>query len=350
VELQRYGFLFLLCASCLFLSCAKPAEQQNASNVQTPYDWKKGQGSEDDGYDDCSPANFKPPTGIVGGEDVARNNWLAKGIVFVMQTYKAEDGNDRTSICTASLIDTNMVLTAAHCVDKYVEGETELGVYFTPFPQCEKEKGRLQKRKRKVTEVRIHPLWSPDVTKTTDRGDLALLRISGRAPANYKPLKLTNEFVPVVEQTPVLVAGYGMVNPNYFGDFGGVISLRVTQAPGISQTEKETLLGLTQSQAALSDELHEFDNSAGNEMLYIDQSKGRGICGGDSGGPSIMKNSKGQDVVTGVASFVMNPEDPNLLCGYVAAHTSVFFHKDWIAQTFRELRNSDSALYNPFSQ
>jgi secreted trypsin-like serine protease len=83
-------------------------------------------------------------------------------------------------------------------------------------------------------------------------------------------------------------------------------------------------------------------------MLYIDQSQGRGICGGDSGGPSIMKNLSGEDVITGIASFVMNPDDPFKLCGYVAAHTSVYFHRDWLQKTFDELKTNETILQTPF--
>lgn len=348
MELQRYGFLSLLCLSFLFMACAKPADSKPAATSVAPYDWNSDEGAADDTSNDCQSTNNRP-AGIVGGQDVHTNNWLAEGIVFLMQTFKDTEGVEHTSICTASLIDTNIVLTAAHCVDKYKDEGTKINVYFTPQPQCEKSHGRLQKKKRSVVEVRIHPNWTPDETKTTDRGDLAMIRIGGRAPASYKPLKLATEFLPLSESIPVLVAGYGMVNPDYFGDFGGEISLRVTQAPGISASEKEALVSLAGSDYSAFPILpNEFDNAPTNEMLYIDQSHGRGICGGDSGGPSLMKTPTGQDVVTGVASFVMNPSDPTMLCGYVAAHTSVFFHKDWITQTFQQLRNQDSTLLTPF--
>jgi secreted trypsin-like serine protease len=347
VVLQRYGILFVLCSSFLFFGCDKPSSK-NADLTQQPYDWNQGQGGESPVSECQSNRTSNRPVGIVGGEDVGATTWLAKGIVFLMQSYRDADGRELNSICTASLIDSNIVLTAAHCVDKIRTGDATLSVYFTSQPECESHNGSLQKRRHYVSAVRIHPNWDPEASRVSNRGDIALVRISGKAPSVYKPLKLAGSFVPVTESSPILIAGYGMVNPNYYGDFGGPIALRVAQAPGINSAEREILSSLSQTSFPEADSSHEFNNSATNEMLYIDQTKGKGICGGDSGGPSMMKNANGTDVVTGVASFVMNPEDPNLLCGYVAAHTSVFFHKDWIAQTFLALRNADSTVVSPF--
>lgn len=346
---QRYGFLFLLILSSLWISgCAKEADRQPAATFT--YDWNRDQGIDEEDIAECTDSSQRGPpelpAGIVGGEQVQNSNWLGRGIVFLMQNYQSEEGKDRSSICTATLIDTNVILTAAHCVDRSTGDQMKnLSVYFTSKPECENNRGRLHKLKRRVVSVKVHPYWNPDDTKLTDRGDIALVKFSGRAPKGYKPLKLANEFIPVNEVSPVLVAGYGMVNPNYYGDFGGDIELRVTSVQGISAEKRESLWRINQSNFAANDsERHLFSNQYGNEMLYIDQSQGRGICGGDSGGPSLMKNSRGEDVITGVASFVMNPEDPYLLCGYVGAHTSVLFHKNWLNETFSQLRSKDSQL------
>ncbi len=350
MDFQRFGILSVIITSLLLtLGCAKEAESPPVAKQF--YDWN--QNPEDHGGAECvlseSESDESRPIGIVGGEDVPKNNWLGKGIAFLMQNYRSEDGRNRNSICTASLIDKNILLTAAHCVDKFVEGtESSLSVYFTNKPECENSKGQLGRVKRQVSAVRIHPYWNPNEARMQNRGDLALIRLKDKAPDYYKPLQLASQFVPLSEITPILVAGYGMVNPNYYGEFGGDISLRVTQVQGISPEKKMSLLSLTQAHDAADEEYREFDNTAANEMLYVDQSQGKGICGGDSGGPSLMKTPAGQDVITGVASFVMNPEDPYLLCGYVAAHTSVIYYKDWISTTFEELRNADTQARSPF--
>ncbi len=281
-----------------------------------------------------------PSTGIVGGQAVDSKAWIAKGTVFVVQEYQV-DRDTRTSICTGSLIDKNMVLTAAHCVDRSKGNVARLSVYFTHQPECDSHLGRLSQKKKAVAELKIHPYWSSNSNTVTNRGDLAMLRIYGKAPNTYQPLKLAKEFLPLAEGAKVMIAGYGMTNPDYYGDFGGTVTLRTSEASPISAAEKAYLVQLT-------DDADEFNNESSNEMLYIDQSRGHGICGGDSGGPSLLKNAAGEPIVTGVASFVMNPRNSNRLCAYVAAHTSTFFHKLWIENTFKEMRTAESTYETPF--
>jgi len=279
-------------------------------------------------------------SGIVGGEAVDNNSWIAKGVVFVVQEYQV-DRDTRTSICTGSLIDRNLVLTAAHCVDKSRANTAQLSIYFTTQPECDSQHGRLHQSKKSVAEVRVHPYWSSSNNTATNRGDLAMIRIYGKAPNTYEPVKLTKDFIPLPETQKVTIAGYGMTNPDYYGDFGGSISLRFTDAFPITAVEKTYLQQLT-------DDVNEFNNQPSNEMLYIDQSRGRGVCGGDSGGPSFITNAQSEPVVTGVASYVMNPKDSNRLCAYVAAHTSTYFHKIWIETTFNEMRTSESSFLTPY--
>jgi len=346
MELRNLSFA-IVSAFFIFTSACSSNDPADVSNLQ-PYSWEREDGGESEDAT-CPTGGVSPATGtgIVGGEQVLKDSWVAKGTVFIVQEFE-EYGDRKTSICTGSLIDSNIVLTAAHCVDQSRSSyESNLSVYFTHQPECESSHNSLDRKKRRATALRIHPLWDPMSSQTTNRGDLALIRITGKAPDGYTPLKLSNEFVPVPESFPILITGYGMVNPDYYGDFGGPISLRIGTAPPISDAEKQNLRELTGASEG-TPEATEFDNLPENEMLYIDQAQGQGICGGDSGGPSIVKNSAGQFVVTGVASFVMNPQNSNLLCAYVAAHTSIVFHKTWIQKAFQEIRNENSVLPNPF--
>ncbi len=284
--------------------------------------------------------NASTNAGIVGGQAVDNTSWIGKGIVFIMQEYQL-DRETHTSICTGSLIDRNIVLTAAHCVDKSRNNVSNLSVYFSAQPECDSNHGRLSQKRKSVAELRIHPSWNPATSETTSRGDIALIRIYGKAPSAYVPVKLAKDFLPLPETQKIVIAGYGMTNPDYYGDFGGSVSLRMADALPINGGERAYLVQLTGDQ-------NEFNNLASNEMLYIDQSRGKGICGGDSGGPSFMQNAAGEPVVTGVASFVMNPRNAGRLCGYVAAHTSTYFHKLWIDQNFKMMRTAESSFETPY--
>lgn len=335
-------FIFIAAA------CSSPSDQKDSSNQQeSPYTWEREEGEQGESVE-CHSGGVSPSVGIVGGENVQKDSWVASGVVFIIQEYE-DFGSKRTSICTGSLIDTNMVLTAAHCVDQsQFNYRKNLKVYFTSQPECESINNTLERRKRLVSGVRIHPLWNPLSSSTTNRGDIALLRLAQKAPAPYVPLKLAAQFIPIPDGFPVIITGFGMVNPDYYGDFGGPISLRIGEAPPITPAERAQLAELVGPGANGTSPTAEFENLPGNEMIYIDQTQGQGICGGDSGGPSILKNQNGDFVVTGVASFVMNPMNHNALCAYVAAHTSVVFHRGWIESAFRDLKNGDSTLETPF--
>lgn len=336
MALQKCVTCFLLWSSIFLLSCAKPADS-GISETANQYDWNSGT---DNGIGECDHTSKNSySAGIVGGEAVHNNNWLAKGIVLLVQTSKNDKGQSQTSMCTASLIGADIILTAAHCVDKSVQEPSNLNVYFTPQPQCEQEQGRLEKVKQSVMQIKVHPNWRMEDENVANRGDIALVRLKKSAPLTYKPLKIASDFISLSESSPILVAGFGMTNPNYNGNFGGPVALRATQVSGLSQNQKTFLLQLIQNDPSeLAIYENEFNNLSTNEMLYIDQSQGRGICSGDSGGPSFMKTAEGEDVIAGVASFVMNPSNPKLLCGFIGAHTNVFYYKNWIFQTLQELK------------
>lgn len=337
--------LILFSSLFIFAACDQPGGsnqpmQSALDGDNNPPSNPGGGGDNGAGPSEPNCSASRTPAGIVGGEAVDANSWIAKGIVFLMQEYQV-DREMRTSICTATLIDRNLILTAAHCVDRAANNVARLSVFFTYRPECDSQMGKLHQSKKSVAEVRIHPFWNPSSTASTNRGDLAMIRIYGKAPNQYQPMKLTKEFIPLAAEKKVTIAGYGMTNPDYYGDFGGSISLRVAEATPISELEKTYLTQLT-------DDSTEFSNLSSNEMLYIDQSRGKGVCGGDSGGPSFLKNAQGEYVVTGVASFVMNPNNSNRLCAYVAAHTSTYFHKTWIESTFRQMRTLESSYETPY--
>lgn len=333
--------LLFISLFALLTACEQPGGSRQIQSTldggDQSYDDSNGSGASEP---PCPATRASIPAGIVGGQAVEENSWLAKGIVFLTQEYQV-DRDTRTSICTATLIDQNIILTAAHCVDRARNNVARLSVYFTYRPECDSQHGTLHRSKKNVAEVRIHPFWNPADTSVSSRGDVALIRIYGKAPSSYRPMKLTNEFITLSENLKITVAGYGMTNPDYYGDFGGSISLRVAEAAPITAAEKNYLVQLT-------DDWNEFNNSSSNEMIYIDQSRGKGVCGGDSGGPSFLKNAQGEHVVTGVASFVMNPHNSNRLCGYVAAHTSTFYHRAWIESTFRQMRTLESIRESPY--
>jgi len=80
-------------------------------------------------------------------------------------------------------------------------------------------------------------------------------------------------------------------------------------------------------------------NDESASVLFFDQSSGSSVCAGDSGGPAMMRDSKGILRQIGVASYVFNPQDPDAACSYGVAYTSVTKYKDWITTVYRALAN-----------
>lgn len=305
----------------------------------------------------------KNDVGIVGGKTLHKDSWLAKGIVFIVQEYE-ENNVRKTSMCTGSLVDQNIVLTAAHCVDKAKYSyHKDIRVYFSNQPECDKESGQLKNVRREVDAMKIHGNWRskghPDHGKfQAVRGDVALLRLSEKAPADFYPLKLSEDFIDMKASSNILLAGYGQTNVDYEGKYSldneGVL-LRMTQTnplPAPMRAKVMQMIAETAKQIEArtlsGDDLIVTDNKAYNDVVFLDQSRGTGACAGDSGGPSLMKNQKGMFVVTGIASFVMHPTNKREACGYAAAYSSVSYYKDWIDDNFKLIKNADSAKEHLF--
>ena len=273
--------------------------------------------------------NFAPgEAAIFGGGNLKSETWLAKGIVMVVE-------NDKF-LCTGSLIADNLVLTAAHCVDTALSepGATlqkNLKVYFTSQPECEMASGAFDQNSVEVIDLKIHPSWnSSNQSLDGIRGDLALVKLKTSAPKTWKPLKLAKSFVPMDSQSSVVLSGYGLDVSDINSQGQDPVFLRIAFVKPLAAEQKLVFTGLQNSTKV-------YDNQLTNEVLFVDQREGQGVCAGDSGGPSLMKDASGKYVVTGVASFVTNPKDPKAECGFVAAHTSVVFHQKWIADTAKAL-------------
>jgi len=246
--------------------------------------------------------------GIINGTIVGRNSPLANSLVFVVQRLKGG-----ASICTGSLIDSNIVLTAAHCVDEAAEVE-DVEIWFSPQQVCDLQNKSVDRKK--ADEVIIHKGYNPKSRKIED--DLAVVRISGPAPSGKRTIKLVHEFLKMSSSSEIYVAGYGKTKEYDVEDKNDPL-LRYTKVKPLNFGRGSN------------------DESA--SVLFFDQSSGSSVCAGDSGGPAMMRDSKGILRQIGVASYVFNPQDPDAACSYGVAYTSVTKYKDWITTVYRALAN-----------
>lgn len=225
--------------------------------------------------------------GIIGGSTVAAQD------AVVASTVALYDGE---GLCTGSLVDVDLVVTAAHCIS---DQPTKLRVIF----------GTNLKDKKTVvatlpvTGAIVHPSWNQTMNNQIDTNDIALVRFSGAIPQNYKPATLLPSSNVLRVGTPVVLAGFGT-------------------SDGVNGTGSGILRKVTVNVA------HPF---YGKTEIEFDQSHGRGACHGDSGGPAFFLQG-GKPYLFGVTSRGADP------CNVSVIYTKIEAHRDFLAKATSALR------------
>lgn len=231
---------------------------------------------------------------IIGGEDVTDTEPFASTIVSLVDTSQG-------SICTASILSSSILLTAAHCVDG---DPSNLVVVFNRSI----EDAKLTTRQ--VTDYKTSPVWGARQNEPLNNGDIAVVRFEGGLPAGFKAAKLLSNSANLKDGQAVTLAGYGT-------------------SDGIAQTGagKLRFVETTLKNATYT-----------KSEILMEQSKGKGACHGDSGGPAYVKSTNGEYVVIGVTS--RGVDDPKNTCGVSAAYTSTSYYSAWIVRTAKAMNNA----------
>ncbi len=211
---------------------------------------------------------------IVGGKEVEYNDRgqsIGNYAVSVV-TARPVAGTKNIDLwyCTGSLIEQDLVLTAAHCLDKassasdiFVFLGDKIDYYVTP--------------KIAVKAFVVHPSTKPDYFSNND---IALLRLVSPAPAWKKIVKLPtlNLSSRLERGAQATAVGYGKTQETTDPKF----------------VEKGVLLRSVEVVAQLQ---------KGQSIWVLDQRQGTGICEGDSGGPLLVRDADEVSVL-GVAHAV----------------------------------------------
>ncbi len=244
---------------------------------------------------------------IVNGTETGYNEY--KGVVGLFINM----GNGYGSICTATLLDPEVVLTAGHCV--YInDGESDFNAVSNPsiiqvFGGANMNTGDYFAY-GKASKIIKHPTWSGDINNTSSQNvDLALIKMT-KAINGVQYYGIRSQTVESIGTTGIIV-GYGLTKTN--GNDSGV------HRKGNAQVLYKGTYG-----------------SGSNSKYLIEVGSPSGTCQGDSGGPFFTQEG-GNLVVSGVTSF------GGQVCyadrdGY---DTHVYYYKDWIKSTFKELTGRD---------
>jgi secreted trypsin-like serine protease len=209
----------------------------------------------------CIPESELYRSGIVGGTQVAGGTSDVKKVMLLVVP---EPGGQKASICTASALTRNILITAGHCVQG---NAAESFIVYHESISCE---SGFDKRKDivSVKEFVAHPDYFETGAPSSD--DLALIILKNDIPFGYETYGVAAP--ESLDSQSLLLYGYGETGN---GKQGSAI-LRKTEIPNQDFT---------------------IDSLA--KKVVIDQTKGRGVCHGDSGGPGLI-NVNGVPQILGI--------------------------------------------------
>lgn len=252
---------------------------------------------------------------IIGGTDVQAGDPVAASTVLV---YAKENGS--TSICSGTIIDKDIILTAAHCVG--ISGLAQVVVAFRTNIQGQGPVLQVVERRRPTD-------FLDRAGADTDWNDIAVLRLKGEIPAGYKPARFANPAA-VRDGASVVLAGYGM-------------NVAVAPADDNAPTGSGVLRKVDQVI---------LQAKYGKSETLVSLAGGKGACKGDSGGPAFIKVGNEYQVF-GVASRMTekdrvanNGDHRDFACSvemvYANALTPALM--TWIQKAIAQMRDNSPIL------
>lgn len=187
----------------------------------------------------------------------------------------------RSPFCTGTLIDTDVVLTAAHCLDAASGGSTyremsasNLAIYVGDDPASD-----LASHVYTVSDLEINTSYN----RSSLRNDIALVRLSG-------------DITESVDPVPPLPSSLGLTS----GDAGEILNFA-----GFGYTETGDYgekLQVDVEMAGLGCAVSGCTGASTSTQFSYSQSGYVGPCSGDSGGPAFIDRS-GTTYVAGITSY-----------------------------------------------
>ncbi|MEZ0392545.1 MAG: trypsin-like serine protease [Pseudobdellovibrionaceae bacterium] len=247
-------------------------------------------------------------TGVVGGQEVDAKDETAVSTVGLLILV---DESSNSAICTGTLIEENIVITAAHCLVNFEEDGTVSAirggavVFATDMTKAD------AKVARPFVKISIHPQFSPREPGQGGWNDIGLVKFEGPLPEGYKPASRLTDVSQLTKGLSVVFAGYGITSPE-----------------GQHAVEDDSGV-LRRADSVLTDGKHE-----GSELLFELPPSKVSTCQGDSGGPAYARIN-GQLTLIGVTSRGSDER-----CDSLSVSTSVAAHVDYISKTLTFLKSS----------
>ena len=233
-----------------------------------------------------------PAAAMVGGASPAAEG-VGRSVVMILGSYG--------TACTATAIASDLLLTAAHCVQPGAD-----------YKLVDSSQGREPVLKD-IARIERDPQFDlKRLFAHLATADVALIKLAEPLPPRIPPVPLVGDGTSVAVGDPLVVAGYG-VTVRGDGRTGGTVraaTLVVTGVPGTLQ-------------------IRLFDpNTKG-------QSPGLGACAGNSGAPAF-RGTNGNLAIIGVVSWSTGPK-LSAGCGGLTGITPLVRYRAWIVDTARML-------------
>ena len=284
-------------------------------------------------------------TRVVGGTVARTGAWPWQVLILIPTDSKGNGGQ-----CGGSLIGEQWILTAAHCIQKFDRSRKILVVEQRPPAAKSPVPGVPAdidpKSLHRVSTAIAHPQWNIN----TMENDIALLKLTEPAVrSSAVPLLLSPDARLENPPAKVVVTGWGQTR-DIVEQGGGYIDV-VTQKPIRPEDVLSTRLMEVELPLVATDQCrasnHELPASIDHRNLCAGVPEGgKDDCHGDSGGPIVGRDIRGQWVQIGIVSWGIGCGRP----GHPGVYTRVSAFADWIRETTgRDLAISPGAPARPES-
>lgn len=233
---------------------------------------------------------------IVGGQLVAEGDPVQSSTVALF---------DGEGLCSGSLVSADLIVTAGHCVTK---NWRNMRVLFGLDVRAMLNPNSRGGAEAQVVGALVNPGFHGDSGRV-DQDDIALVRFEGGLPQGYAPAALLPTGAQLQNGETVLLAGYGITEPQSAAGAGGTAGV-------LRKVEVQILKA-----------------NFGRTEVLLDQTHGTGACHGDSGGPAFAE-VEGRMFLWGVTSRGYPSRAPD-----DCAHDSVYTNIDAQLQFLHEAAN-----------
>jgi secreted trypsin-like serine protease len=270
-----------------------------------------------------SSADYQKNNGVVGiivvseAEESDTPVTHPQSLSFDENKLPAQEGQKprQISICSGTLLSKRVVLTATHCF--LARGIVGVGVVFS------QDMGADDVAVIAARDVVVRENYGPKSDTPFADGeawnDIALLKLSRDAPADFRFANLPAANTTLSRTTTLSTAGYGVTNP---------IVNELVRDPVTGDLVISPLPSTGSGQLRNVDGVRVLQVTTDKKEILISLDSGRkGVCHGDSGGPAFLTLANGTSVVVGVTSRSTN-ELGN--CNENAVYSGVLGHLDWI--------------------